>query len=64
MRLLPLEGTHLSLLGKYVTYPIGKILCRCMTMGYYPPEGKPHNELMIALTPWWFFCIVAVAIWS
>jgi hypothetical protein len=62
MRLLPLDDAPLSILGRFVAYPIGKITLRILTLGRYPPEDEKHNALFVALPSWWFFTVVAVAI--
>jgi hypothetical protein len=64
MQWLPPPNAHLSMLGRFIAYPVGKVLLRCLTLGRYPPENRPHNALFVALTPWWFFCIVAVVAFS
>ena len=64
MKMFPPEGTKLSLLGAYITYPIGKIMLRILTIGKYPPEERKHNDLFVGLFPWFFFCIVAGLYWG
>ena len=64
MRLLPPPNHKLSLVGAYVAYPIGKLVLRLLTFGYYPPEDKPHNDMFVALTPYWFFGIALMVYWS
>ena len=58
MRLLPPPNHNLSLLGAYIGYPIGKVILRILTLGRYPPENSPHNDMLVAFTPFWVFGIV------
>ncbi len=64
MKLLPPPNHKLGLLGEFIAYPLGKILLRILTLGGYPPEDEPHNELMVALAPWWVFGIVITWLYS
>jgi len=63
MRLLPPPNHKLSLLGAYIGYPLGKIILRILTLGRYPPEDSPHNDMLVALTPFWVFGIV-FTVWA
>jgi hypothetical protein len=53
-----------SLLGRFVAYPIGKVMLRLLTLGIYPPEEAKHNYLFVMLFPWVVFCVVAVIAYS
>jgi len=53
-----------SLLGRFVAYPIGKVILRLLTLGTYPPEETKHNYLFVMLFPWVVFCVVAVIAYS
>jgi len=64
MKLFPTEGKNLSLIGRYIGYPIGKIGLRVVTLGHYPPENKKHNELLVSMFSWAFFCVFSVVYWS
>ena len=64
MKLFPPPNHKLSLLGAYVAYPIGKLALRLVTLGRYPPEDKPHNTMMVGLTPWFLLCIVVAFAFS
>ena len=64
MRLLPPSGHTLSLLGAYIAYPIGKLALRLLTLGYYPPENRPHNTMFVSLTPWWLFGTIITLVYS
>jgi hypothetical protein len=56
--------SHANAVGRYVAYPLGKILLRALTLGRYPPEHRPHNYLFVMLFPWVLFCVLAVVIYS
>jgi hypothetical protein len=56
--------SHANAIGRYVAYPLGKILLRVLTLGRYPPEHRPHNFLFVMLFPWVLFCVLAVVIYS
>jgi hypothetical protein len=53
-----------SLLGRFVAYPIGKIILRVLTLGKYPPENVKHNYLFVMLVPWVLFCVIAIVVYS
>ena len=59
MRLTPPANSPLSIAGRYIAYPIGKISLKILTLGHYPPEDKKHNALFVAIFPWLAFLIVA-----
>jgi hypothetical protein len=64
LKLLPTGNHKLGLLGAFVAYPIGKVLLRILTLGHYPPEDRPHNALLVAMTPWWVFGIVITVVYG
>lgn len=64
MKLLPPENHKLSLIGAFIAYPIGKIMLRLLTLGHYPPENKPHNAALVALSPWWILGTVLTLLYS
>jgi hypothetical protein len=53
-----------SMMGRFVAYPIGKVLLRVLTLGRYPPENEKHNDLLVIIFPWVFFCVVALIVYS
>jgi hypothetical protein len=55
--------SHGSLLGRFIAYPIGKLLLRLLTIGKYPPEEAKHNYLFVMLFPWVLFVVLAVIIY-
>ena len=60
----PTKGSKLSLVGRFVAYPIGKLSLRILTLGKYPPEKENHNELFVAIFAWAVFSVFAVFYWS
>ncbi|MFN3811245.1 MAG: hypothetical protein ACK4S6_11555 [Roseateles asaccharophilus] len=64
MKLLPPENHKLSLMGAFIAYPIGKIMLRLLTLGRYPPENKPHNAALVALSPWCILGTVLTLLYS
>lgn len=58
------SDSHGSLLGRFVAYPIGKLLLLALTLGKYPPEEKKHNYLMVMLFPWIFFTVFVTILYS
>lgn len=64
MKLLPPENHKLSLMGAFIAHPMGNIMLRLLTLGHYPPENKPHNAALVALSPWWILGTVLTLLYS
>ena len=56
--------SHGSALGRFIAYPLGKLVLRIITFGTYPPEHAKHNYLFVMLFPWVLFVIVITAFYS